>query len=354
MSRDNRSRAPKKNTISLQLEKVLDTLQTTEEGSEEEDSYRQGSLFEMATKGDKEEKEVKQLLLDMNATINITLEKMQSMESHMETSMEKLSQKIDNTCSELKELKKQNKEFDKRLKSECVRIENDYNKKFKGVKDDFGKLDEIMEEMEKEIKEIVSEIKSLKQSQKTEEEKLGRMTDKCLDLESRTRRYNLRILGVKEGREGHESQACTFVTDLLKDVFELSEEPRIDVANRVGYVAQGKKYSRQIIVKFRDISSVEFILKKIIHGKKLTYRGDNLRIFRDYSPEVVQKMRLFTPARHTLRDVPGVRYGIYFPGKMKISYNGVERSFAVPGKALNYAEDIAKKTSGQAADKEED
>ena len=48
------------------------------------------------------------------------------------------------------------------------------------------------------------------------------MKYKCMDLEARSRRQNLRIVGVKEGKEsGHNFQE--FAANLLKQVLKLPE-----------------------------------------------------------------------------------------------------------------------------------
>lgn len=56
MSKGKRPRGPKKSTISLHLQEVLQTLQTTTESSEEEPDS-QCSVSEMAANGDKGEGE---------------------------------------------------------------------------------------------------------------------------------------------------------------------------------------------------------------------------------------------------------------------------------------------------------
>ncbi|XP_060941531.1 coiled-coil domain-containing protein 40-like [Limanda limanda] len=54
---------------------------------------------------------------------------------------------------------------------------------------------------------------------------------KCLDLEERSKRQNLRIAGVKEGAEGGQKPS-DFVVQLLVEVLRLDEKPVIDRAHR--------------------------------------------------------------------------------------------------------------------------
>ena len=55
-------------------------------------------------------------------------------------------------------------------------------------------------------------------------------TDRNEDLEARLRRCNLRISGVKEGRETGKTPVA-FMADLLKDVLGLDSPPTLDMAS---------------------------------------------------------------------------------------------------------------------------
>ena len=54
----------------------------------------------------------------------------------------------------------------------------------------------------------------------------------CLDLEGRSRRLNIILVGVDEGQE--KNNARQFCATVLKDVPSLSEEPRLDRSQRLG------------------------------------------------------------------------------------------------------------------------
>lgn len=61
---------------------------------------------------------------------------------------------------------------------------------------------------------------------------VDRLTDKCDDLEGRSRRHNVRIVGLKEGSEKG-MDTGTFVSGLLKDTLSLEDQPLVDRAHRV-------------------------------------------------------------------------------------------------------------------------
>lgn len=91
-------------------------------------------------------------------------------------------------------------------------MEKDYKKKFEKMFENMKKSDKLMEDMEIVMNELAQEITNLKKEQESDWEQLVKTTDKCLDLEERLRRQNLRIVGVQEGRE-HGTQTRDFVTN---------------------------------------------------------------------------------------------------------------------------------------------
>lgn len=57
-----------------------------------------------------------------------------------------------------------------------------------------------------------------------------KLENKCEDLESRSRRKNVRIVGVPE--EGPDTCSTTAIAALLKEVFGLEKEPLLDCTHR--------------------------------------------------------------------------------------------------------------------------
>ncbi|KAJ3600871.1 hypothetical protein NHX12_031845 [Muraenolepis orangiensis] len=60
---------------------------------------------------------------------------------------------------------------------------------------------------------------------------LATLRDRCEDLEARSRRCNIRIIGVKEGRE-HGKHPSQFVADMQKVSLGLDKSPTLDRALR--------------------------------------------------------------------------------------------------------------------------
>lgn len=164
------------------------------------------------------------------------------------------------------------------------------------------------------------------------------LSEKCLDLEGRSKRQNLRIAGVKEGEETGQ-KARDFVAQLLMEVLQLEEKPVIDRAHRALRRRPGdNEPPRHLILRVHYCHALESILQKVMKSQNLTYRGQRIQVFRDFPPTVVKRRAAFTLARKLLRDQPGVKFGLLYPAKLRVTHNGKETTFTDPEEARLYAE----------------
>lgn len=76
---------------------------------------------------------------------------------------------------------------------------------------------DTIQELENKVKKLSGQIEAL--------------SEKCLDLEGRSKRQNLRVARIKEGSENGQKPR-EFVAQLLKEVLNLTEAPVIDRAHR--------------------------------------------------------------------------------------------------------------------------
>lgn len=159
---------------------------------------------------------------------------------------------------------------------------------------------------------------------------------KAEDLEARSRRCNLRIFGVKEGREAGVS-VSTFVAKLLQKVMGLDEPPVIDRAHRTLQQAPGDgQPPRAFVVKCHYYQEKESILQKAVTSPKLvSENGDTISVFPDYTQNVAQQRAAFGQVRQLLRQCEGVKYGLLYPAKLRITTrDGQQKSFTDPEKAV--------------------
>lgn len=174
---------------------------------------------------------------------------------------------------------------------------------------------------------------------------VSKLNDKCIDLEGRKRRKNLRIVGVKEGSE-REMGTRDFVADLLQKALKLDHKPLLGRAHRAQRRrTQDDAHPRQIIVKVQQDHEFDDIMKKIVRSGQLLFEGVRFSIYRDYPAEVFKKRVLFTETKRILKNVPDLRYSLLYPARLRVTYKSKELFFTDHEKALEYAKEVGNMTT---------
>ncbi len=161
------------------------------------------------------------------------------------------------------------------------------------------------------------------------------LKEKCLDLEGRSRRQNIRLVGIEEGQErGNPWQFCATV---LKEILDLDDILRLDHAH---CISASKPHEgarpRPFIIRMHHGDVKDHILRLSSQKTQLSYRGKRVHIFPDYALEVVKKRAAFTDVKRLLKDIPDVKFGLRFPAKLWITFQGQEKSFDDPKLAMSY------------------
>lgn len=167
---------------------------------------------------------------------------------------------------------------------------------------------------------------------------IEQLTEKCMDLEGRSRRQNIRVLNIKEGAESGKKPR-DFIAQLLKETLSLDNLPLVDRAHRTLRNRPGiEEPPRAFVLRLHYTHELEEILQRAAKMQQVTFKGQRINIFPDYPPAVVKRRALFKRARELLRDKPGVKYGLQYPAKLRVTYNGKEHYFTDPDKAVKFAE----------------
>ncbi|KAL0195705.1 hypothetical protein M9458_007211, partial [Cirrhinus mrigala] len=186
-----------------------------------------------------------------------------------------------------------------------------------------------MGEMEKSASQQSDDITALQRQVTRLSSDVEKLTEKCEDLEGRSRRHNIRIIGVPEGTEGLRPR--DFIAGLLQEVLSLDEKPLIDRAHRtLRRRPEPHEPPRPFVLRIHYFHTLEDILRKAAAEKQLFHGGKRIQIFPDYPPAVAKKRALFNRTRELLRGKPGVR--------LLITHNGTQISFIDAKKAEEYAE----------------
>uniref|UniRef100_A0A8C6TSQ3 L1 transposable element RRM domain-containing protein n=1 Tax=Neogobius melanostomus TaxID=47308 RepID=A0A8C6TSQ3_9GOBI len=175
-----------------------------------------------------------------------------------------------------------------------------------------------LEEMGTALSDTMDRVATLEKTQQELAKKCKSLQEKCQDLENRSRRRNVRIVGVEENSE--KGNMLTFIPAFLRDVLggDIFSSPV--VLNRA-HRSLGPKPApggrpRTIVVCFHYYTDKQKVLDAAKARGKLFYNGRQVHLFPDVSPEV-GKMRTSANARRQLREA-GIKYAFVYPAVIKI------------------------------------
>lgn len=143
---------------------------------------------------------------------------------------------------------------------------------------------------------------------------------KLSDLEGRSRRNNIRILGVPEGEE--KGRPTEFVSNLIPRLLGDDNFTKPVVIDRAHRTLQPKppegSRPRMIIARVHLIQEKEKILR-LGRQSSMEYEGNRILIFPDYTAEVMEQRRSFREVLRLLREKE-IRHSLRFPARLHIHH----------------------------------
>lgn len=211
------------------------------------------------------------------------------------------------------------------------------------ISDKTSSLANRMDERRKEVDETLNDqsdsITNMDTRLKEMEKEILKLRGRSEDLEARSRRNNIRVVGVREGAEAGKKPS-DFIAGLLKEKLGLVSTPTLDRAHRaLGMRRDGNRAPpRAFIVRCHYYTEKEEILKKAREMERTPEgRSDQIHIFPDYTQEVNIKRAAFKEARSLLRTCTGTRYGLRYPATLVITPEGGQtKTFESPKDAVEY------------------
>ncbi|CAL9701054.1 unnamed protein product [Knipowitschia caucasica] len=148
----------------------------------------------------------------------------------------------------------------------------------------------------------------------------SKLKAKVLDLENRSRRQNIRILGLTESTEG--ARPTDFFPLWLQEVFGkdiLPSPPEIDRAHRTLNAKPGPgERPRPVIMRLHRFQTKELIIREARRKGMFDYRGQRIRIVEDYSAEVVSQRAQYRDVMAELYK-QGMKPALLFPARLRIT-----------------------------------
>lgn len=157
------------------------------------------------------------------------------------------------------------------------------------------------------------------------------LREKLIDLEARSRRQNIKIVGLPEKIEnGRPTEFLTkFIPDLL-GASNFSKPLEVDRAHRLGRQPSGEDARpRVMIARIHYFQTKEKILQLARQQFPLRYQGRPIHIFPDLPAEIMKQRQAFNDVRKHLREA-GVRNGFIYPARLRVTHGTTDKVFSSP------------------------
>ncbi len=179
---------------------------------------------------------------------------------------------------------------------------------------------------------------------------LERLTEKMTDIEDRSRRNNVRLVGLPEGAEG--SNAAGFLrVNLSKWIPSLKgRDIEIDWAHRVYDGGRGSDRQRTLIFRVLRWHDRSEILKGARQAYLVKCAQDNVTLlfFPDFGPATTIRRKAFNPVLKKMTSL-GLQPFLIYPAVIKLRYNGEQKSFDSPQKAEDFISFLSQQKTYAAA-----
>uniref|UniRef100_A0A3B4VAQ2 L1 transposable element RRM domain-containing protein n=1 Tax=Seriola dumerili TaxID=41447 RepID=A0A3B4VAQ2_SERDU len=184
---------------------------------------------------------------------------------------------------------------------------------------------QIVSSNEDDITDLVKRVKALEKEN----------TDLKLwaeDAENRSRRSNLRFIGIPERAKARDIVGFMrhLIPQLLGEV-NFFTPPVIERCHRSGVQDNSRaKSPRPILVKFHYFQDKLKIMKLSREKKEpLQYKGVRVSIYLDFSAGLVQRRRGFDAVKKKLRD-QDFKYAMIYPCTLRVAHAGKTQFFHTP------------------------
>lgn len=217
-------------------------------------------------------------------------------------------------------------------------------------KNSFAALESRLEKLQSSVIDHGQRIVSLETSAESDDQRLSALETRCVeladsnnkllrkmtDLESRSRRNNIRIIGLPESIEG--PQPTTFFSELLVELLgeeTLTSPPELDRAHRsLAAKPPSGSRPRPVIIRLHRYQTKDLIVQEARKRRgKLQYRGTSVQIFEDYAPEVAEERSKYRTVMADLYNL-SLRPALLFPARLQVTLgDGTKKRFSSPEEA---------------------
>lgn len=191
-----------------------------------------------------------------------------------------------------------------------------------------------IDEVEKRVEYLETTEKEWQANPPASKMDVERLWEKLDDMENRSRRNNVRFIGIPEGREGGE--VVKFLEDLIPELLDIEGKCEIERAHRVAsQQSRPGDRPRPILAKFLRSTDRDAVLRAARNKGKLSWGNNNIMLFPDYSKATQLKRDKFKECKKRLHDRE-VSFRMLYPAKLNIETKDGVKTFECPKKATAF------------------
>lgn len=226
---------------------------------------------------------------------------------------------------ELRALRREHAEASKETKDALARVEAT----LKDLTERTTKLERRMSDAEQRLGDTEDETQRHQRTLGYLLHREANLTAKCEDLESRARRNNLRIYGIREGEE--KTDMLGFISEVIRTSLSLSEELELNIERAHRALTQKPTEAdsppRSVIVRFLDYRVKERIIQEAWkHKGGVSHEGYKIFFDQDYTTEVQKKRKEVRSVIKQLKE-KNIKAQSPFPAKLKIHLDSGVKTF---------------------------
>lgn len=227
----------------------------------------------------------------------------------------------------IEDLKSDLKGDNAKLKQDIGQLGQEINGKLDNIATDVQGLSQRMDEAEARVSQVEGWAEEATEALCTCLEQQRKLQIKVLDLESRSRRNNMRVFGVPEGQEG--DSVTQFIEKLLRSQLQLPEDFNFKIQRAHRALASKPPPGaspRAVIVNFLEFSTKEMILREVWKKGRIQVGTAFIHFDHDYAPEIVKRRREYNAIKKILKD-KGIRFQTPFTN-MRIHWETGVRTYS--------------------------
>lgn len=203
------------------------------------------------------------------------------------------------------------------IKKELVDFREDVSQKLSTIVTDLKEITDRVAETEQRVADMEEQGAENSELLSHTLELQDKLQARLTDLESRSRRNNIRIHGIPEGAEGDNIQE--FLETFIKTELSL---PDVTLAIQRCHRSLGAKppqgaNPRSMVVYFLEYKTKELVLRSAWEKKFIQCDGRRVFFEQDYPTEIVMKRKAYSTIRKTLKE-KGLRFQTLHPAKLRV------------------------------------